>query len=265
MAKNYASTLTRDYLEYLGITEVYEDGTKIMKGDKEVTQHFDGHYKLITLYDPAIRQATPANLRTNTTGQIHLGVHRIVYGWYNRVVPTGMVIDHINSNKLDNRLENLQLFTPKQNINKEREESTREVPCKLDRPRTYYEDKLAKYEALYETAKYEHNAKEAHKQRSNIANIKARLRYYDSHREEAESLMAKKKEYTEAEAARIEANKQSVKDRKILNQYKLMFKEAGNKGMWHQMNKVINSWDSLEELQKDHVWEVLHKFFGGVN
>lgn len=62
MAKNYASALTRDYLEYLGITEVSKDGTKIMKGEQELTQHYDGRYKQITLYDPAVRKATPVKL-----------------------------------------------------------------------------------------------------------------------------------------------------------------------------------------------------------
>lgn len=64
------------------------------------------------------------------------------------------------------------------------------------------------------------------------------------------------------EVARKAAKNQSIKDRQILEQYKQMFKEAGNKGMWHQMCKVIKAWDTLEDFQKDHVWEVLHKFFG---
>ena len=63
------------------------------------------------------------------------------------------------------------------------------------------------------------------------------------------------------ETARIEAKKQSIKDRKTLEQYKLMFKEAGNRAMWHEMCSVIAAWDSLEQIQKEHVWEVLHRFF----
>ena len=35
-----------------------------------------------------------------------------------RVLPEGMVIDHINDNKKDNRLCNLQLMTPQQNSKK---------------------------------------------------------------------------------------------------------------------------------------------------
>ena len=63
------------------------------------------------------------------------------------------------------------------------------------------------------------------------------------------------------ETARKEAKKQSIKDRKVLEQYKLMFKEAGNKAMWHQMCEVIKKWDTLEQIQKDHVFDTLHRFF----
>lgn len=246
MAKTYASTLTRDYLEYLGITEVSEDGTKIMKGEQELKQYYDGHYKLITLYDPSIRKTTPAELRTNSTGQIYFGVHRIVYCWYNRVVPAGMVIDHINSNKVDNRLENLQLFTPKENINKERKTSTREEKCKLDRPRSYYEDKLSKYEALYEEAKANKDADKAHHLRSNIAQTRAKLRYYDSHIEEAQKVIEFKKDCME------------------LSSWKKVFKE-NNKKLWKEcciIEKIVKEKGIEARPVVQHALEVIHKTFG---
>lgn len=249
MRQTYGTQLTRDYLEYLGITEVSDDGTKIMKGDKELKQHCDGRYNLISLYDPAIRQACPAELRTNSTGQIHLGVHRVVYCWFNKIIPAGMVIDHRNSDKLDNRLENLQLFTPKENINKEKEVSTREIPCKMDRPRIYYEEKLAKYEALYEAAKCEHRAEEAHKQRTNIANIKARLRYYDNHIKEVNEMTELKKDLAE------------------LASWKKFFKETGKKAMWHEclrVEKVLKTKNAEDKaIIVKHALDVLHGNFGG--
>jgi hypothetical protein len=42
-------------------------------------------------------------------------VHRVVWEMFNTVIPKGMQVDHINSNTSDNRIENLQLVTHKQN------------------------------------------------------------------------------------------------------------------------------------------------------
>lgn len=47
-------------------------------------------------------------------------VHRLIWETYNGEIPEGFEIDHINRNKLDNRLENLRLLTHKENLwNKE--------------------------------------------------------------------------------------------------------------------------------------------------
>lgn len=44
-------------------------------------------------------------------------VHRLVYETFNGKIPDGMQVNHINENKTDNRLENLNLMTPKENTN----------------------------------------------------------------------------------------------------------------------------------------------------
>lgn len=44
-------------------------------------------------------------------------VHYLVYSTFNGKVPTGFQINHINEDKGDNRVENLNLMTPKENIN----------------------------------------------------------------------------------------------------------------------------------------------------
>lgn len=68
--QEYAMSISKQYLEYLGITSVSEDGKEIvMKGNKTLNQHFDGRYLLISLYDPIKRQAVPKELRTNQSGE----------------------------------------------------------------------------------------------------------------------------------------------------------------------------------------------------
>ena len=46
-----------------------------------------------------------------------LSVHRLVWTAFNGPIPEGLQINHLNEIKSDNRLENLSLCTPKENMN----------------------------------------------------------------------------------------------------------------------------------------------------
>ena len=47
-----------------------------------------------------------------------LKVHRIIWEMHNGKIPEGMQVDHINEKRNDNRIENLQILTSKQNISR---------------------------------------------------------------------------------------------------------------------------------------------------
>lgn len=49
--------------------------------------------------------------------QKFFSVHRLVWMTFNGEIPSGMQVNHLNEVKTDNRLENLNLMTPKQNNN----------------------------------------------------------------------------------------------------------------------------------------------------
>lgn len=58
----------------------------------------------------------------NGVTKLQCRVHRIVWIAARGVVPSGYVIDHINNNKADNRIENLQILTPADNSRKAKED-----------------------------------------------------------------------------------------------------------------------------------------------
>ena len=185
--REYAGLLTKDYLQFLGITDVSRDGKHIYKNGHELKQAGPNNsgYMFILVHDPIRYQQVPEELRTSTCGQRSFTVQRIVFAWWDEshMVPPGMVIDHKNDNKTDNNFDNLQLKTPGGNIWKDRKHGVREIKCKLNKPRSFYEEKLLNYKKLYEQAKDDKDAERAHALRGNISNTEARLRYYDNHKE----------------------------------------------------------------------------------
>ena len=119
---------------------------------------------------------------------MQVGLHRAMWAWLYGVVEEGYVVDHKSNRHTsieDYHISNLQLISQRENTTKDREASIVELKCKLDRPLSYYEDKLTYYEDLYKKAVKEGNQEEAHKQRCNIFGQRARIRYWLSHKAEA--------------------------------------------------------------------------------
>jgi len=185
--REYAGLLTKEYLQFLGITDVSKDGKHIYHKGHEIKQGgpTNAGYMFINIHDPNKYQRVPQELRTSTCGKVNITTQRVVFAWWHEshMVPPGMVIDHKNDIKTDNRFENLQLKTPGGNIWKYRELSKKEIKCNMNKSRAFYEDKLNNYLYLYEQAKQDGDQKRAHNLRCNIHQTRARLRYYDNHKE----------------------------------------------------------------------------------
>ena len=56
-------------------------------------------------------------LLDDNKNQLTVYAHRFIYEAFNGPIPKGLVINHINENKLDNNLSNLEAITVKENCN----------------------------------------------------------------------------------------------------------------------------------------------------
>ena len=73
-----------------------------------------------------VRGYLVVNIRNGET-KMQCHIHRIVWIAANGVIPEGYVVDHINNDKKDNRLTNLQLLTPGENSTKARNDGLYKV------------------------------------------------------------------------------------------------------------------------------------------
>lgn len=223
----YAGEVTKDYLKKLGIEFVSTNGTIVIKNGKLATLHVNKNakkpYANVQVYDPDLRA------EGTHPGEFCIGVHVLNYVWNKQDKPAGMVIDHIDNDPRNNDLMNLQCITISENLAKEKSHwHTTETKCKLNKPRSFYEDKLKRYELMYEAAKQNEDADKAHKLRSYISQCRARLRYYDSHIEEAKAIQAEQ-EKLEAQKREYHERAQKLKELKAnVNSARKYYKEVAN-------------------------------------
>ena len=178
-------------------------------------------------------------------------LHRAVYAWVNGEVPEGRVVDHIK-NKHDSIEDywptNLQLLTPKQNVNKERVCNVKELKCNMRKPRSFYEERLNKYEGLYESAKAKGDQEACHSLRAYVSQYRARLRYWDSHVKEFAKNNAnlELKKYIKGQIADLLKEIEEQKENNIV------CKKNGWNYFWHVGVWLINiKRDKIRELKKE--------------
>lgn len=210
--KTYASRLTKEMLVANGIELITEDGVVIKNGKQLIPMQNKKGYLIFNIFEvdeygnkikipiTRIRKDCRKPIDTYKYRTITVGLHRAMWAWLYGVVEEGYVVDHKNNKHTsieDYHISNLQLISQRENTIKDREASTKELKCKLYRPLSYYEDKLAYYEDLYKKALKEGDQEEIHRQRANTYNLRSSIRYWLSHKEEAEALIAKKQTYLE--------------------------------------------------------------------
>lgn len=234
MSKIYSRALTKEYLVKHGVKEItkdckviFEDG-RVLEKEEDFTKDKKGYLRF-NVYEldengniikiPAKKRYKEKIYHTYTYKERTIGIHRAMFAWFNDEVPEGLVIDHI-SNKhdtlYDNRLENLQLTTQRENAIKDKHLSTRELKCKMTLPLSYYEDKLNTFINDYYNTK---DQDEKNNLRSYIYQYRAKIRYWKSHEEEYK----KNEENKALEANALNARKERAKD---LKQYHKLVDEA---------------------------------------
>ena len=113
----------------------------------------------------------------------------------------------------------------------------KEMKCRLDIPREWYQKQLDELEAIENKTKVIYDK---------ISVYRAKLRYYDSHIEEANELIEFKKDLSE------------------LRSWKGVFKEHNNKKLWHDcctIEKMVKEKGIEASPAVKHALEVIHKYF----
>ena len=234
MSKIYARALTKDELIKYGVKEITEDckvifnNGRVLEREEDYTKNKQG-YLTFNVYEvdengnkikrPSKQRYKDKVYNTYTYKVRTICLHRAMFAWHYNEVPQGYVVDHLNNKHdtlADNKLENLQLLTPRDNLVKERIIDIRESSCRMNFPLSHYEYKLNTFINKYNNSK---DQEEKHLLRTKISQYKAKIRYWKNHEEE----YIKKEE---VKALKANANKAQKERTKALKQYKKIADEA---------------------------------------
>lgn len=239
MSKIYARKLTKEYLQKHGVKEITEDCKvvfdtgRVLSKEEDFTKNTQG-YLTFNVYElDENGNKIKMHYKKYYTYKIRtICLHRAMIAWFNDEVPEGYVVDHINNKHdtlADNKLENLQLLTPRDNLVKERIIDIRELKCKMTLPLSYYEEKLNTYLNDYNSTE---DQEEKHALRTRISAYKARIRYWKNHEAEYiknEEEYKKNEEIRAIEAKALRAQKERTKElkryKKILDEARALYKQ----------------------------------------
>ena len=171
-----------------------------------------------------------------------------------------MIVDHIDNKHethYDNRIENLQLLTPAQNLAKERPIYTYVMTCDMKKPIEYYIDKYNYWILEYNKEKKENSSSTeyAHKCRSFYNIYRKKIEYWYQHKEEYESNQKLEKaitfarEYQEERISRIRWFRSKINEAK----------NEGDKEKWHEFVGYYNDYLKIKPFKNTK--ELINDYF----
>ena len=275
---NYAKQLTKEDLIKAGIKDIYynPDDSKyhiVVKNDKEIKLHRNKqnylNFNIYDLDDKGQHIKKPIKRRFKACKKISdtyvyktktLPLHRAIWAWFKGEVPEGMIVDHIDNKHethYDNRIENLQLLTPAQNLAKERPVSMYIVNCDMKKPIEHYVDIYNYWIMEYKKEKEKNSSatEYAHKCRSFYNIYRKKIKYWYQHKEEYENNQKLEKaitfarEYQEERISRIRWFRSKINEAK----------NEGDKEKWHEFVGYYNNYLKIKPFKNTK--ELINDYF----
>lgn len=284
--RKFAQRLTKEDLIKAGIKDIWYDPDEpryhVIGNDGEEISIYNNKwdylsFNLYELDENGNRIKNPIRRKYTYKGTVKetdsynyknrpITLSRAAWAWFNGEVPEGLVVDHVNNKHTthyDNRLDNLQLITQRENSLKNRSKglnnNTSEWPCSMKKPVEFYIDKCNYWLMEYEIEKAEKGSKTsyAYNCKHNYYAYKKRIRYWYKHKAEYE-------EYNRLETAKLKAFQYQQERRSKIKQLKQEIKQAKeiSKELWRQKLTEYNTflenfpYKTAEELEKLYLSEL---------